>query len=144
MNCQICLNPFDHSKFKPYSLSCPHTVCISCINSLIAKECPNCKTEITIFNPNLALLELIPESSYDKLKKELFTLLCETSELKSKVDADREQKLKVDCSKVKETKEQIKSETKYLIEILKVNEQFLLSEADDRFESTEDKLRFCG
>ena len=67
MSCDICFNNYDHSIHKPYMLSCPHTFCLSCINKLSNKKCPNCSISISVKNPNIALLEFIKESIYDKM-----------------------------------------------------------------------------
>lgn len=62
MNCQICLESYNHSSNKPYMFStCPHTFCFSCCKKLNGKNCPNCNAKIKDKHLNLALLELIPE-----------------------------------------------------------------------------------
>lgn len=72
MQCGICFENFDHSKHKPFALiPCTHTLCIECILKLNDKTCPTCSKPLTGNNPNWSLLDLIPESSYDILKKKL-------------------------------------------------------------------------
>ena len=62
-----CSPLFDHSNRMPYSLSsCPHTYCLKCLDQLNNNKCPNCNEPIKGKNINIALLKLIPESSYDK------------------------------------------------------------------------------
>ena len=75
MNCQIHFNQFDHSIYKPYILSCPHTICLDCLKRLTSKICPFCSEPVTNSYPNLALLELLPESEYDKNKTECIKVL---------------------------------------------------------------------
>jgi len=72
MQCGICFENFDHSKRKPFAMiPCTHTLCIECINKLNEKICPICNKPFTDKNPNWYLLDLVPESSYDSLKKKL-------------------------------------------------------------------------
>ena len=66
MNCKICFQPFDHSFRQPYILHCTHTYCRSCVNT--EQMCPICNIKIDDKILNLALLESIPLSNYDKLK----------------------------------------------------------------------------
>ena len=83
MTCQICFNSYDHSIRKPYSLSCPHTFCICCLEKLKGNKCPSCNLSIINKNPNLALLEFIPESSYDKIKAESLKAINEIHEIRN-------------------------------------------------------------
>jgi len=77
MFCKICLNNYDHSIRKPHQLSCPHTICIECIYKIkaISNQCPTCNTPIREIHQNIELLEMIPESNYDKLKAETLKIL---------------------------------------------------------------------
>ena len=61
MECFICLNDYDHSVHLPKSLSCPHTICSSCLERIHDSRCPHCRTPITIVNTNLGLLALVPD-----------------------------------------------------------------------------------
>ena len=131
MNCQICLNSFDHSIHKPYMLSCPHTFCLSCINKLTANKCPVCNIEIKAKNSNIALLGLIPESLYDKLKVEAQKVSNETIEIKNALKKKRETKLTEYLNKLSEIRSNIKNETSKLIEVFKTNELKLLNEVTD-------------
>ena len=72
-SCEICFEPFDHSIHKPYNLSCPHTYCLKCIQIFKDNKCPACNKEIKEKYPSTAILRLIPESNYDKLKTKLLT-----------------------------------------------------------------------
>ena len=131
MNCEICLNQYDHSIHKPYSLSCPHTVCISCVNQLNENKCPLCKTEIKAKNPNIALLNFIPESAYDKLKASSQKILIELNEIKNALKYKSETKLNDFLSKINSTRIKIKNETAKFIGQVKTNELKLLNEATE-------------
>jgi hypothetical protein len=48
---------------------CPLAICFSCSNRLLEKKFPVCKAIFTTKYPNNALLNLISESNYDKLKE---------------------------------------------------------------------------
>jgi len=94
MNCEICFEKFDHTINKPFSLSsCPHIYCLSCLDKLENNKCPACKTVYKSKNPNNALLKLIPESNYDKLKSEALKSLIKVKELRQNLKLSREEKL---------------------------------------------------
>ncbi len=130
MNCAICFNPFDHSKFKPFTLSCPHTICISCINQLVVKKCPTCNKIITIYNPNLALLDLIPESEYDLMKKETLKRLSQTIEANNELNKVKEKKLQEFLTQIKIINENISNVTSSLIDKLLTNQTKLFRESN--------------
>ena len=123
MNCEICFNPYDHSIHKPYVLSCPHTFCIGCVNQLTVNKCPTCNTEISIKNPNIALLNLIPESSYDKLKAAFEKTLNELTDIMNTVNVKGEPKLIEFLEKVISTRNSIKNEISKFIELVKSSEE---------------------
>ncbi len=92
MNCLICLEAFDHSIHKPHSLSsCPHTVCIACLEKCQKQKCPICQTEFNKSNQNLGLLELIPFSDYDNLKIKGIKSIIGFNEIKEDLKRKREQ-----------------------------------------------------
>lgn len=128
MDCDICLNPYDHSKHKPFSLTCPHTVCLDCLNKLNTKHCPNCKEPIKAKYPNLALIKLIPESKYDKLRNQLEKNTVEANDLKQKLNKQFEIKLQENLDKIKSIKEEINSRTAELINLILKNQKRLLDE----------------
>ena len=130
-SCNICLELFDHSIHKPYSLSsCPHTYCLSCLEKLTNNKSPQCDKLIKEQNPNIALLEFIPESSYDKLKTESFKALIEINETKQDLKNCRQETLKKHESKLILIKKVVTNETCKMIDVLKQNEQVLLNQFD--------------
>jgi hypothetical protein len=119
MSCKICFNNYDHSKHKPYQLSCPHTYCINCLNKLKSNKCPACNLKIVNKNPNIALLELITESEYDNLKRNLSKNLIEINNSKNSLAFKREIKLKEHITRLKSIKNYINKETTGSIELLR-------------------------
>ena len=76
--CEICYLEYDINENKPYLLNCGHTLCKSCLSSIIntnyysKRKCPFDKKElfssnISSYNINYAILELI--TKYEELKK---------------------------------------------------------------------------
>ncbi len=130
-SCQICLEPYDHSIRKPYSLSsCPHTYCLSCLQKLPNKKCPQCTAKIKRKNLNIALLDLIPESNYDKLKAESLKAIIQLNETKTDLKKNRQINLSVHQTNLTSMKKTIGDETNKLIDILKKNEEILTNECD--------------
>jgi hypothetical protein len=128
MNCDICKEPFDHSIRKPFVLSaCGHTYCLCCLKQLTVKKCPQCRKKFKEILPNIALLNLIPESNYDKLK---IDSLKSFSELNNDLKNSRDQKLKEHEDKLESIKQVVSYETAKLIGILKNNENKLKNECD--------------
>ena len=127
MDCDICYSHYDHSIHKPYMLSCPHTFCISCVNRLTTNKCPTCNAEIFIKNPNIALLNLISESSYDQLKDSLQKSLNKINEIKNELKTKSETKLNKYLAKIDSAKEGIKNEANKLIQLIKSSELKLLT-----------------
>jgi hypothetical protein len=126
MECDICCESFDHSIRKPYSLSsCPHTFCLKCLEEY-SKECPECRRPINGKNINMALLKLIPESSYDQLKAITLKSCIEINEIKK----SNEERLNTHESKLKSIKQTIIGENNKKINILKQNEKILSDECD--------------
>ncbi len=135
MNCDICFEPYDHSIRKPYSLmSCPHSYCLSCLEQLPTNKCPQCNKTFKDKNPNLALLKLIPKSSYDYLKEKSLKSLIDLSEIKAVLKDKRESKLKHHETKLSLIKKIIGDETNKLINILKQNELQLVNECNKTFD----------
>ncbi len=118
--CQLCLEKYDHSIHRPYTLSCmTHTFCISCLNRLNNNKCPTCKIVIKGKSPNLALLNLTPLSNYDKLKSEIFKTLNEVQDyqdiyLKRRELTLNEHKIKLD-SIIKATNDMVQEKMNQLI-----------------------------
>ena len=131
MKCKICFEPFDHSIHKPYSLSlCPHTYCLKCLQSNECQVCPECREPIKGKNINIALLEVIPESSYDKLKAITIKHCFEINEIRNNLKKSNEEKLSIHEEKLKSIKQTINDETNKIINILKKNEIILCNECD--------------
>jgi len=79
--CDICINPFDHSIHRPTVLACGHTFCLTCLKKLNANQtCYSCNKAYIEMNTNIALLKMIPESNYDKLKAKTLKGLIEINE----------------------------------------------------------------
>ena len=111
-------------------MSCPHTICLECANKLKSNTCPNCKKTIRSKYPNLALLELIPHSSYDKLKAKLERNLISTSELQQKFSSDREQNHAEHLLKLKNLKEEIDQKARDFISLIESNQAMLIAEVN--------------
>ena len=73
----------------------------------------------------MALLEFIPESSFDKLKGECLKALIEINEVKADIKNNRQDKLKKHQTKLVLVKKVVASETNKIIEVLKKNEEIL-------------------
>ena len=136
MNCQVCYSCFDHSRHKPYSLSCPHTFCISCLNQLKNDLCPLCKNKIKSKHPNLALIEVLPKSSYDLLKEESLKHYYEASELIQTLNNAQETKL----VEIKKAREQIKATSDLWIKIVKTHNRELIAKVDALHGKTKEDL----
>ena len=62
-------------------LACGHTCCMPCLQKLNEnKTCYSCKKVYIEMNTNIALLNMIPESNYDKLKAKTLKGLTEINE----------------------------------------------------------------
>jgi hypothetical protein len=131
MSCQICFNPYDHSLYKPYTLTCQlHTFCVSCIGRFNERKCPVCNKSFKKSFPNLALLEVIPESNYDKLKAESFKILNELNEIKTNFTNKRDEKLNKYLKQISEIKDAINNEADNLVKLVKDNQEKLIKEAN--------------
>jgi hypothetical protein len=130
MNCEICLEPFDHSIHKPHHLECPHTYCLSCLKKLTNNKCPTCNKVFNQKNPNMALLKLIPESIYDKLKGEVLKACIELKEIDQDLKISRQVKLNTHEARSNSIKQKISNETNKMINILRQNEKILNAECE--------------
>jgi hypothetical protein len=131
MECDICIEPYDHSIRKPCSLSsCPHTFCLKCVDKLNNNNCPHCNEPIKGKHINIGLLKLKPESKYDQLKTKSLKACIEINEIKNKLKKGNEEKLNKYETKIKSIKQTISDETNKIINILKQNEKFLSDECD--------------
>ena len=129
MQCKICLEKYDHSKRKPYCLiPCAHSFCISCLNKLTILTCPNCNSSSTDKSPNWDLIELVPESRYDKIKQELEQNLNEANELKKELNKLREVKEAENSNKLELLQEEINSKSDHLINLIQFNRERLINQ----------------
>jgi len=80
MECEICQQKFNESKFKPMVLMpCCHTYCSQCLKNLKEKTCPSCRVFIQDSNINWSLLKLVPTE--DPIELELRTIVDEQFEI---------------------------------------------------------------
>ena len=128
MNCKICYSPYDHSIHMPFSLSCPHTICISCVNQLTQNKCPTCNAVISIKNPNIGLLKLIPETSYDQLKAAIEKFFNEINQVKNSTLNKANSKLNNYLVQINRTRDNIENETNKFIHLVVSNKTKLLTE----------------
>jgi hypothetical protein len=131
--CQICMEKFDHSKYMPYNLCCPHTFCLNCVNKI--EKCPVCCKVVTSKYPNLAFLDFVQESEYDVSKKETTLVVNEICETKSNLNNQREAKLNENMNKLESIKEtiekiQISDQSNDVYVSLKANKTKLINEID--------------
>lgn len=131
MQCEICLQCYDHSKHKPYFLSCPHTFCLDCLNRLQENKCPACQKTFNEKYPNLALLQIIPKSDYDKLKNELEHCLNEIADLKVRLDENSDKKLKENLIRINSLRTEIKKKTNEIIISIQNLQKKLLNETNN-------------
>lgn len=126
MNCKICFQPFDYSFRQPYILYCTHTYCRGCVNT--EQMCPICNIKIDDKILNLALLESIPLSNYDKLKIESLNSIKDTNKMLTDLITKRQSKLDECFYKLNQIKEIITNETNKNIDLLKANQKDLIDE----------------
>jgi len=93
----------------------------------------------------MALLELIPESNYDKLKAQSLKAYIDLNEIKKDLKTNRESKLNKHKTKLTLIKKVIGDQTNKVIDILKSNEIKLTNECDkilDELNSSLDADKF--
>ena len=62
MDCKICFEKFDTTRFKPIiCMPCAHTFCSSCAAHI--KECSICRAPINAKKTNFNMLEILEEST---------------------------------------------------------------------------------
>ena len=117
--CQICYESFDHSIRRPYSMSsCPHTYCLKCLEQIKNNRCQEGGIRSKGKNLNMALLQLIPESEYDKLKGESLKALIHLNEAKQDLKQNSLEKISIHETKLESIKQVISDETDKIIDIL--------------------------
>jgi len=103
---------------------------MSCLEKLTTKKCPTCGKKFNEKNPNMAVLEFIPESNYDKLKGESLKALIEINEAKQDLKNNRLETVKKHQTKLFLVKKVVSTETSKLVDVLKKNEETLTSQCD--------------
>lgn len=132
MECEICMEYFDHSIHEPYVLiPCSHTFCISCIQKLQNDSCPTCKRKTIDKNPNWIMFKIVEKSFYDKTKQSLVESLNEINSLKFKFESVKERKYLENSLKLKSLRNDINSKTNELINSLLNKREKLLDEANN-------------
>ena len=139
--CQICYEPYDQSIRRPYSMSsCPHTYCLKCLEQIKNNRCPECGIRSKGKNLNMALLQLIPESEYDKLKAESLKAFIHLNEAKQDLKQNRLEKISIHETKLESIKQVISDETEKIIDILKENKNNMINECDQMLDEIKNQL----
>lgn len=131
MSCQICFIQYDHSLHKPISLSCPHSICQSCLNQLNDMKCPCCQAPIIHSYQNMCVLEMIPKSEYDQQKSKLIESINLAKDLNSNRIIRIDEKHLFLKDQIEVLKNTINNETYRFIDLIRKNQKNLLNEAND-------------
>ena len=116
MECKICFENYDHSIHKPNVLiPCSHTLCIDCLSKLKNQTCPLCKRQFTAHNTNWNLLDLVPESDYDRARKSLEESFSQAVDLNKRLKENYTTQTKDTECKFKKIKNQIQTQTSEII-----------------------------
>jgi hypothetical protein len=94
-------------------------------------KCPCCKATIVHSYQNLGLLELIPESDYDKQKIKLIKLINSVKDLNSKSLNSINEKRKYLKDQIEVLKNTINRESNIFIDLIRANQNNLMDEAND-------------
>jgi len=131
MECEICLEKFDHSINKPLVLfRCGHTLCSKCVDNLHEKKCHNCSDPIEDIRPNWAVLKTTPESEYDKMKADLLKSLTEIELLEKNIQNTEQ---KNSSNLIKQLKKQVEHRSIELIKQINLNKRQLFKEIETKF-----------
>jgi hypothetical protein len=90
-------------------------------NSLTDHKCPTCSEAINGRNPNWALLKLIPESKFDKLKREFEKHLGKIAILKKELNNVREKQSEKNTEQIHLTRNQIYTRLNELVNYIQVD-----------------------
>ena len=124
MECDICLEKFDHSLNKPLVLiRCAHTICAKCVDNLVEKKCPTCNCDIEETRTNWSILKTAIESDYDKLKAELDKTFNEIESLEKKLNKAKEIKIEENYNRVKIVKNHVEKQANELIKLINENKK---------------------
>jgi len=85
--------------------------------------------------PNLNLMKTLPESNYDKMRKQLENSVHEANDLKRKLSQDSEKKFSQSLAKIRLQRDQFNKQSNELINLIKQNQTRLL----DEFNSIENR-----
>jgi tetratricopeptide (TPR) repeat protein len=145
MECQICLNDFDHSRFKPFVLMpCGHTICNECIKQLtsttITATCPNCQQRIQSTSPNWAFLNITPQSAYDKAKKQAESLLSQMELLHSHNQDSHAKKCELIQLNMNLIREKILNQTLEIVKTVYKSQRVLLDTSNKLEKKLSNKL----
>ncbi len=131
MECDICLEKFDHSFNKPMVLfKCAHTICHKCVDALEVKKCPSCNSLIEDSQTNWSLLKHVPESEYDKKRAELVTTLAKFENKKMQLSESAQKKRDVDANLMKKLKNKVELQSNELIKQIYANKKQLFKEIE--------------
>ena len=132
MECDICLEKFDHSINKPLVLfRCGHTLCSKCVESLIEKKCPSCSCLIEEIRPNWSLLKIAPESEYDIAKIEALKSLNEIESIENKLE-DTVNQTESNLDLIKRLKSQVECRANELTKQINLDKKELLKEIEKK------------
>ena len=88
----------------------------------------------------MALLQLIPESEYDKLKAESLKAFIHLNEAKQDLKQNRLEKISIHETKLESIKQVISDETEKIIDILKENKNNMINECDQMLDEIKNQL----
>ena len=143
MNCEHCLNPYDHSKRKPFIISCPHRFCSDCIGHKLndKKLCPICHKPIRSKFPDLTLMKVLPYSTYDNTRRELENCLHETNELRLKQNNLCEKKFSASLTALKNQRAEFAKKSNDLINLIKKCQTNFLLDLDQVENKLQENLK---
>lgn len=127
IECEICLNRYDHSKYLPQLISpCMHVACFACL--VKTEFCPHCLNKFTSKQTSWKLVELIPESNYDKLKLNLKQLIEDIAKYKTEFSLEHNKQIDKNIFKMNQLRNDISEASARLTEQIRLNKKKLLEE----------------
>lgn len=141
MECDICLEKFDHSLNKPLVLiRCAHTLCSKCVKNLAENKCPSCNSVIEETKTNWSILKTASDSEYDKVKLELERTLNEIESLEKKLFETKEKRIDENTHKAKLVKTQVEKQANDLIKLINENKKRLFKEIETNTKNLNKKI----
>jgi len=143
MECRICFEKFDKQSRKPISISCGHSFCLNCVDSLKQTnyKCPTCRRPIINQQPNYIMMDLLESNLIvdpdSQLKNEINTTFNEIDQTKKERKLKLNQNIKSSIDSIKST---IDSRAEELINKIKYRKEFLFKEADSLQTKMYDKV----